>query len=252
MIDATIKPELRLGVGGVYNKVMSLLPGRVAGRIDFARALPHEGWGGPMNGQRSRQAVVRELYRRIPFRATVETGSFRGQTTQFLAALTEAPVRGVESNSRFHDFARRRCAGYDHVTIDLADSRSFLESWLGTTPGPIFFYLDAHWYLDLPLADEVRQIAASGLPAVVMIDDFEVPDDPGYQFDDYGDGGRLAAPLLADSGISEWTYFYPSTRAADETGLRRGCCVLVSPHLADEVSQISGLRTGPQTRAEVL
>ena len=55
----------------------------------------------------------------------------------------------------------------------------------------VFFYLDAHWNDDLPLADEIDIIFSRCPWAVVMIDDFEVPSDPGYQFDDYGPGKAL-------------------------------------------------------------
>lgn len=236
------KMSLLLGMGGLYNKALSYLPGDLAARIDFARPLLHQGWGGPMNGQDERQAVVRDLYRAIPFATTVETGSFRGHTTQFLAALTEGPVWGVESNPRFFGFARRNCAGYPNVTLRLADSRSFLRDHLEDCSGPVFFYLDAHWYADLPLADEVRMIAASGLDAVIMIDDFEVPGDDGYAFDDYGPGRRLDADLLKGIGIDSWTTFYPAVNSAQESGLRRGSVVLASPGLAQRVGAVTGLR----------
>lgn len=44
-----------------------------------------------------------------------------------------------------------------------------------------FFHLDAHWDDDLPLRNEVQVIVESW-----KIDDFQVPDDLGNGFDDYG------------------------------------------------------------------
>jgi hypothetical protein len=46
---------------------------------------------------------------------------------------------------------------------------------------PLFFYLDAHWNEDLPLAEEIDLIFSRSPCAVVMIDDFEVPGDPGFR-----------------------------------------------------------------------
>lgn len=237
------KMKLRLGSGGLYNKALSVLPKRLAGRIDFSRPILHEGWGGPMNGQVARRDITRELFRAIAFESVVETGTFRGMTTQFLAALTDRRIVGIEAMPRFAEFARRRCVSYENVEIVQSDSRSHLKSLMPELVGPVFFYLDAHWYLDLPLHDELWLIADSGIPSVVMVDDFEVPDDPGYGFDDYGAGKRLSHEILLGAGADDWGLFYPSTPSGRETGVRRGCAVIASPSLADVVAAVPGLRT---------
>ena len=41
------------------------------------------------------------------------------------------------------------------------------------------------------MREEVELAIANFSKAVLMIDDFNVPDDPGYRFDDYGPGKRL-------------------------------------------------------------
>jgi hypothetical protein len=51
----------------------------------------------------------------------------------------------------------------------------------------VFFYLDAHWYDDV-LAEEFDLIAEHWARYVVMIDDFVVPHDPGYEYDTYAAG----------------------------------------------------------------
>jgi hypothetical protein len=241
-METTLRRRLRRQAGAVYNASMEVLPPSVAGRIDFSRSHLREGWGGPFNGQQARQAVVRELYRAIRFSTTVETGSFRGHSTEFMAALSGNRVLSVESNQRFLVFARRQCAAYPNVQFQLADSRSFLKARLADLEGPVFFYLDAHWYADLPLAEEVALISKSGIDAVVMVDDFQVPGDPGYTFDDFGPGKRLAAELLDDSDVAGWGWFYPSVPSREETGLRRGSIVLCSPGLVQTIEQVPGLR----------
>ncbi len=62
---------------------------------------------------------------------------------------------------------------------------------------------------------------------MVVIDDFRVPDDEGYRFDDYGPGKALTwdyvGPIAERYGA---TAAYPATPSAEETGARRGCVVL--------------------------
>jgi hypothetical protein len=55
----------------------------------------------------------------------------------------------------------------------------------------LFFYFDAYSNEDLPLAEEIDIIFGRSPHAVVMIDDFEVTDDPGFAYDDYGPGKAL-------------------------------------------------------------
>lgn len=229
-------------VGRLYNQITNRLPAEGAARIDYLSPRFREGWGGPLNGQRHRQQLVRKLYRAVPFSATVETGSFRGHSTAFFAAVSGKPVHSVESNLRFLAFARRSCATYPHITFTLGDSRPFLRHQLDSLDEPLFFYLDAHWYDDLPLPEEITTIVESKKSAVIMIDDFEVPGDPGYHYDDYGPGARLTAELLAPLPLDGWGRFYPSVTSADESGLRRGCIVLCTPDLTASVASIGELR----------
>ena len=62
---------------------------------------------------------------------------------------------------------------------------------------PTLFYLDAHWNDHLPLREEVELALKHFAKAVLIIDDFAVPDDPGYAFDDYGPGKALTLDYLA-------------------------------------------------------
>jgi hypothetical protein len=55
----------------------------------------------------------------------------------------------------------------------------------------VFFHLDAHWEGDLPLQEEIEIILGRFPNFLIMIDDFRVPGDSGYGFDDYGRGKML-------------------------------------------------------------
>jgi hypothetical protein len=59
-----------------------------------------------------------------------------------------------------------------------------------------------------------------------MIDDFAVPGDPQYGFDDYGPGKVLRMEYLLQFANAGLSYFFPSLPADRETGKQRGCVVV--------------------------
>ena len=61
-----------------------------------------------------------------------------------------------------------------------------------------------------------------------MIDDFQVPGDAGYGYDDYGAGKILSLPYLHVDKLPGLKLYWPSARSAEETGFRRGCLVLAT------------------------
>jgi hypothetical protein len=120
------------------------------------------------------------------------------------------------------------------------DSRNLLRD-LASRPGDpvVFFYLDAHWGEDVPRFEELQIIHQRWTKAIVMIDDFCVRDDSGYQFTHYA-GVPLDLEYLPE--LPGWRYFYPAARSAEETGYRRGCLILTTPALADAAASLNGLR----------
>jgi predicted O-methyltransferase YrrM len=221
-----------------YRAITKLMPKPVAGRVDRYRPSFAASWGGPLNGQDHRRRIVRDLARTIAFDRVFETGTYRGTSTEFFAAVFDAPIETVEASPRFFTYSSLRLAPYPNITIECGDSRGFLrraaEKHSNET---VFVYLDAHWQDDLPLAEELDIISSGWSRAVVMIDDFEVPGDSGYGFDDYGPGLALTAAYLPPS-VADWRLFYPSARSDDETGAKRGCCVLSSPGLSVDVPSL--------------
>lgn len=212
----------------------------LAAVLDWTRPSLHSTWGGPMNGQAGRREIVRQLTAQVRPEAVVEAGTFRGDTTAFLADVTGSPVHTVEASRRFHVFARWRL-GRDDVHLTLADSRAFLRAF-DLSAEVVFFYLDAHWEEDLPLKEELEIIAARFPRSIVMVDDFEVPADAGYGFDDYGPGVVLTEEILPDA-VRDWTRLYPRLASRHETGACRGCVVLVPPAWdSARLARAAGLR----------
>lgn len=235
-------------VGDVlYRRVTDRLPPGIAARLDHLRPSIRNPWGGgPFNGQQGRCELVREVASTADFDLVLETGTHRGTTTEFLLTAFGPPVHTVELNPRYFAYSRRRFARLHGVSVELGDSRDFLKRQLEeVTHGlkKIFVYLDAHWHTDLPLVDELKIIARECENAVVMIDDFEVPGDSGYEFDDYGPGRRLSEEILPIEHLQGWSLSYPSAPSSQETGAVRGCCVLASPTMAASI-RVSSLRAG--------
>jgi hypothetical protein len=179
---------------------------------------------------------VREAFERVHFESIIETGTYRGTTTAFLRGISSAPIATIEADSRYYNYSRFRFVGRG-VTVMSGDSAQMLERLAAGDPwrrSPAFFYLDAHWLAALPLPREIATITRQWSDYVVVVDDFRVPDDAGYGFDDYGEAGALAVEILAPIATPRTIVYWPNARSDAETGARRGWVMLVSAGSIDE------------------
>jgi hypothetical protein len=220
------------------------LPESFVGRVEYHLSPDRlDSWGGPFNGQCYRQLMFIDLMNACRFDTIIETGTFRGSTTLFLCQNSDgATVYSTEINRRFFEVAARRLRSKQNLHLFNLDSQQFLPSLKLARGTKAFFYLDAHWREELPVGAETQFILENFDTFVVMIDDFEVPDDSGYAFDDYGPGKRLSLcdfPFQSDKRIV--TYF-PARPASRESGLRRGCIVLGSANLRPTLDALDCLR----------
>lgn len=216
---------------------------------NFSRPEMRDTWGGPFNGQEVRQRVFTELSHLLAFDFAVETGTYRGDTTAFIAGRINGPTYTIEKVPRSFGFVLARHLSDFRIRARFGDSRAWLERLLGRgrrRSSVAFFYLDAHWERDLPLEEEIDLIFSFVDQAVVMIDDFRVPDDDGYGFDDYGPGKVIDLDYLKDViERHRLAAFVPSSRSDEETGARRGAAVLVRQELAPGLHSMSSLRLCP-------
>lgn len=244
---------------------------QIIGIIDYIRS-PDRGAGwGPFNGQTARQALFVDILAKMQPHAIVETGTFLGVTTE-LMSQTGLPVFTIESHPRNYGFARARFWRKRNVTLLFGDSRKGLQKLFDAALHPlsgltVFFYLDAHWDNDLPLAEEIDIIFTRCPLAVVMIDDFEVPSDTGYGYDDYGSGKALVSDYIRSAILAhQLRAFYPSTpSAADYPSspmaaaglavpgrLRRGCIVLAKEaRHGPDLASLALLRPATEAEAEL-
>jgi len=214
------------------------------GRLDYyLRLKPRDGrelfsssWRGtgPMNGQISRQAAVRQILEEMKPSIIIETGTYRGVTTEWFAQFGH-PVRTIEVNPRLHAFAKERLKKLDNVHCHLGRSVDTIKN-LRPDPGA-FFYLDAHWDADVPVAGELEQIFEHWEKPVVMIDDFQVPGQ-SYGWLDRGPAAELTPAILGPyETMPRW---YPSTPAYKESGQNTGWTILAPgyEHIMDAIPEL--------------
>ena len=197
------------------------------------------------NSQNYRREIVKSLLDEFKFDAIIETGTYWGDTTGWFLENSKLPVYSCEISPAYVFTAQKRLSKFKNVHLELGDSRNFLSNLSKTDlkDNTCFFYLDAHWLRDLPLTQEIKIIDDAWLNYVIMIDDFRVPGDDGYGYDDYGPGKRLdirlIKPILDERSISA---FFPSSPSERETGAKRGCVVLTKTgRNSDQIKKVAEL-----------
>lgn len=191
-------------------------------RLQWAFSPPWEGFGEPLNGQAIRRRTFEHLVGRFCPDALVETGTFLGFTTHYLADQG-VPVYTVEHSPGYFHLSRASLRGLGNVRMILGDSAAALRALSRQRPfeRPLL-YLDAHWTERLPLAEELECIGQTWEEALVMIDDFRVPGQPGYGFDTYGGTALELERFDLDGALAA----FPSAPPEQETGGRRGTAYL--------------------------
>lgn len=241
----------------------SVIGERNLARIDFKRGVRlKSSWEGVFNQQLGRKQIFDDINEHFGIETIVETGTFRGTTTEYFSKASAMQVFSIEFDSYNAGYAQARLASYQNVEVINLDSRSGLkylieEKKLEPSQNT-FIYLDAHWNRDLPLRDELRIVFEFWKDnLVVMVDDFCVPDDRGYAFDDYGESGSLAISHIQDiiHNFNIGVYF-PKMNSSEETGSKRGCVVLApntikSRSLFSEIESLRGFPIEKLDRVQV-
>jgi hypothetical protein len=197
----------------------------------------------PFHGQRSRTEIWADILSIFKPELIVETGTHVGNTCAFLSTFN-LPVITIEANTKLFAFAHMRLGNKSNVRLLNGDSASVLsEKLVAASSQRIFFYLDAHWLNSLPLRQELTSIFSFYPNTAIMIDDFQVPDDEGYGWDDYGSViGRLTLDYIADIIPEESLLFYPQMRSSDDTGTTRGSLIIARGENSIALSDASSLR----------
>ena len=153
--------------------------------VEFGGRNPVRGF----NRECIRSYIFWRLHEHLNCTSFVETGTMYGNTTGFVNRVFDTPVFTSEINDTYYLVNRANLIWARGVTNHHSNSVEFLNSLcdgdrLGDNP---MFYLDAHWYDYMPLADELCCIIRKCRKAVILIDDFMIPNELRYRYDEYPD-----------------------------------------------------------------
>lgn len=139
-----------------------------------------------LNGNTKHQQIIDTYIKRLAIDTVVESGTLHGFTTAYFAERVKE-VYTVEIQEKSYRMARNLLRQFRNVHQELGASPAYFNTLLPTLDGrKILFYLDAHWFEPWPLFEEMNAIAKHiGKRAVVLIDDFQVPNSR-CRFDQYG------------------------------------------------------------------
>ena len=198
----------------------------------FQNAITRLEWSQlPFNGQLVRASKVSQIIDEIRPFAILETGTYHGTTTQFLASIADCKIYTIEFDQHTASLAVEmfvRTGSSDQIEVHLGDSARVtpeIVSGLNIFDKPILAYLDAHWGNELPLASELKALAKWRGPCVIVIDDFEVPKFPKYGFDVYGET-RIGPGIIPRN--YPFNLYVPNKSHLGETGARRGTGYLIN------------------------
>ena len=184
---------------------------------------------GPLNSQDLRIKLVKDLLKSFKPLLIVETGTFLGDTTEFLSKYSK--VISIEKSRLFYYLSTSRF--YNKKQIQIIHGKSEVElRKLINFHDKTFFYLDAHWGEELPLKDEVEQITNNYSKYLICIDDFAVPNDNSWGFDSYA-GVKLDINLL--SNLKNTKIYFPKYNASLESGEKRGTVFLTNSNDEDYI-----------------
>lgn len=185
---------------------------------------------GPFNEDTFMQTAFLELKKKHKIDLVIETGTYHGTTTKWLAKHFER-VCTIEINKEFADIAANRLRNFKNCHQFLDDSVNALSYIIkqGKPFSSLCLFLDAHWYKN-PLLGELEVIAACGIKPVLVIHDFYNPFHPEFGYDVYPDQkitynfDYVSAALEKIYGKDGFNHWYNQ----EATGAKRGC-LFVTP-----------------------
>ena len=182
-----------------------------------------------LNGQKFRKKIITDIFDGLKFETIVETGTEYGFTTKFFSQFSNKII-SIEKSNAIYTIARKNLASEKNIQLILNDSKN-LEKILKKDKLNInknentFFYLDAHSDDDYPLIDEIQYILKNFNNSIILIDDFQIPDDSGYGYDSYR-GRKLNLDFIKKLFSKNEKIFFPNIPSFKETGRLRGYVII--------------------------
>ena len=164
--------------------------------------------------------VIDDLVKIMGSRVFVETGSYYGCSLEYMTANYELDrCYSCEPESNHYDRTINRITegGYTGVSVFKTVSQSMLNEIIAkhkdetdeTDLNNGIFYLDAHGYgFDWPLRDEVELVTSNIEGGYIIIDDFQIPNQPHFGYDSY-QGQICNFEYIRHQIKSDYKLFYP-------------------------------------------
>ena len=188
----------------------------------------------PMNGQKNRLRTSYLLAGILRPTHAIETGTYLGTTTQYLTSMVTYKTYSIEVNQKYLDIAKKRLSSeVETKAVELILGNSKIEmlnilNKLDPNKHRVLVYLDAHWSDYVPLKEEIQSLLDWGGVFIAIIDDFMIPLDPGYGYDQYLNYRIDASQVPFSEKLSIWVPSEPST---SESGSKRGTAYLIHAEL---------------------
>lgn len=151
------------------------------------------------------------LKREYEIDMVVETGTHRGASTRLFSILYD-DVHTIEVSENSYRISKEFLKDSPNVTCHLGSSEVVLQTLLPSLQDKrILFYLDAHWYANWPLLQELEAIGRTHKDqCIVIIDDFKVPGREDINFDSYGphECSFEYVEQQLNKVFSDYTYYY--------------------------------------------
>lgn len=193
------------------------------------------------NGNVLRAKIIQGIVETARCNVLIETGTSHAATAVGAGRFLGIPVWSCENSTIDYMISKSITAGMHGIKLYKQDSRdfvNFITQRLIRDPMTPIFYLDAHeGRLDahsLPLLDELEALSLLET-FVVVIDDFQVPQDNNFEFGTYGEVSieiSLIRKVLLSAGIKRC--FFPSYLSSEETGFVTGFCILWRSEILDK------------------
>ncbi len=129
--------------------------------------------------ERMKRITLRHYARRHALRTFVETGTFRGETIEFMLPHVDQ-IHSVELSDQLHAAALEKFKDQPRVHLHKGDSATVLPKIVQELERPALIWLDAHYSAkvtahgpeETPILAELRAVfGRSKAPHVILIDD---------------------------------------------------------------------------------
>jgi hypothetical protein len=192
--------------------------------------------GQPFNGDHFLEQKFLELRDKYGIRYVIETGTYHGHTTKWLAENFEhvATIEVKEENIREAEKIIP-----SSVFMFKGSSSEMLWSAIEGMgcPNNMIIFLDAHWYKN-PVLAELKQIAKSHCLPILAIHDFYNPNDPTMGYDKYPEQGIEYNWEWIKDAVEEIygdASMYTVEYNKEAAGARRGCIFVIPKEIKSSI-----------------